>query len=311
MIIAGAGLSGLIAACAFPGAPIWEKNKVYPVNHKALLRFRNNAVAELTGIPFRQVRVRKAIFHDGEFRAPNIQLANMYSEKVTGSLQADRSIWNIDPADRYIAPDDFIEQLVDRFAGRIHLGENIFERWCATQTGDRMVLSTIPLPVTLAELGIEFPAEFKREAVIVEQYRVPHCDLFQTIYFPGHDLSVYRASITGNTLIIEAMALPNSPSETTVSRRQLMHVCSAFGLVWQELEPITSKRMEYGKITPVADGLRKAALMRLTAEHRIFSIGRFATWRNILLDDLPNDIKVIKSLMRGDDYQRILKGMNQ
>ncbi len=81
--IIGAGLSGLIAAHAWPTAPVFEAlPEAQP--HRALLRFRSDNVARLTGIEFKRVTVRKGLFWRGEYRTPTIALANAYSLKVLG-----------------------------------------------------------------------------------------------------------------------------------------------------------------------------------------------------------------------------------
>jgi hypothetical protein len=49
---------------------------------------------------------------------------------------------------------------------------------------------------------------------------------------------------------------------------------------------------------PIDDALRKQLLFRLTHEHNVFSLGRFATWRNILLDDVVDDIVQVKRLLK-------------
>jgi hypothetical protein len=41
-------------------------------------------------------------------------------------------------------------------------------------------------------------------------------------------------------------------------------------------------------------------LFRLTHERNIYSLGRFATWRNILLDDVVDDIAAIKKLLKAN-----------
>jgi hypothetical protein len=119
MNIYGAGLSGLLAGCAFQAAHLHEAGPPDLQTHKAVLRFRSAAVADLTGIEFRKVRVHKGLWSQGAFRSPSIQLANFYSQKVLGRF-ADRSIWHLDAVDRYIAPEDFIAQLQARCAGRIY-----------------------------------------------------------------------------------------------------------------------------------------------------------------------------------------------
>ena len=75
-VIVGAGLAGLIAAHAWPQCPVLEQGPEPVERHRALLRFRSDAVAKLIGVEFRRVTVRKAIFHDGRFVPPDISLAN-------------------------------------------------------------------------------------------------------------------------------------------------------------------------------------------------------------------------------------------
>ena len=58
MIIAGAGLAGLIAGNIFRNySPrIIERQESLPNNHKAILRFRDHSVSEATGIEFKKVK---------------------------------------------------------------------------------------------------------------------------------------------------------------------------------------------------------------------------------------------------------------
>lgn len=295
MIIAGAGFAGLIAAHAFHAVPVLEFGP-RAQSHKALLRFRSDAVSRVTGIPFRRVKVRKGIWSGGKFRAPDIRLANLYSQKCLGNLAGgDRSLWNLEAADRYIAPEDFYDQLVDQLGDRI--------RWetRADFTTKEPMISTAPMPVVLAAVGEDYGIEhFPKAAVEVARYRIKDCDLFQTVYFPDHDTSMYRASITGDVLIVE-FAGREEPVFGLLEE--------AFGLEWDSLEQaevLGSTRQSYGKIAPVDEAARKRAVMQLTTDHGIYSLGRFATWRNILLDDVVDDVAVIKRLVASDNYGRRL-----
>jgi hypothetical protein len=290
--IIGAGLAGLIAAHAWPRATIVEASPQPTVNHRALLRFRTDAVARLTGIEFRQVRVHKGIVLEGEFVGPSIRAANLYARKVLGHAKGDRSIWNLAPVDRYIAPDTLYEQLVESAADRI-----VWNTKATFQSNDAQhkVVSTAPLPVTLRAVGIEPGAEFCRAGIRVMRWRVPGVELFQTIYFPGDETPVYRASFTGDTLIAELVE-GQDIDEVDV----LIDLGAAFGLHVMEADPLGEVKQTYGKIQPISDAARKELLFRLTHEHGIYSLGRFATWRNILLDDVVDDISVIKRLSHAD-----------
>lgn len=291
--IIGAGLAGLIAAHAWPRATILEASPQPTVNHRALLRFRTDAVARLTGIEFRQVRVHKGIVMGGEFVQPSIRAANLYARKVLGHVKGDRSIWNLAPVDRYIAPDTLYEQLVVAASDRIHWGVQSDFTFNKSRGS---VVSTAPLPVTLRAVGIEHEVAFRRAGIRVLRWTVPGVELFQTIYFPDpDDTPVYRASFTGNTLIAE-LVQGDAVDDIDV----LYDLGEAFGVNVMAAESLGEVKQTYGKIEPISDAARKDFLFRLTHEHGIYSLGRFATWRNILLDDVVDDISVIKRLSHAD-----------
>jgi len=287
--IVGAGLAGLIAAHAWPQSAILESSTEPRQQHKALLRFRSNAVSRLTGIDFRKVLVRKGIWADMQFQSPSIRWANLYAQKVLKRLVGDRSIWNLDTVERFIAPDDFYDQLINAVEDRIHWGcDADFSR-----PSRNPLLSTAPLPVVLQQLGIDAGIEFPRAPINVTRWRVPGADVFQTVYFPEHTVGVYRASITGDILIAESVDLIDADDEKEISR--------AFAIAIGNCERLDSVEQKYGKIAPIDDALRKQLLFRLTHEHQVYSLGRFATWRNILLDDVVDDIAVIKKLLRSNN----------
>lgn len=300
-MIIGAGLSGLITACAFPGVPVYEAGERKAM-HQALLRFRSDAVSTLTGIPFKRVTVRKSIYLDGH-QKPRIDLANMYSQKCLGALRGDRSIWNTDTVERFIAPPDFYERLIDRVGeARIHFHEPVeFDR-----VPDHTI-NTAPLNIVIRHLALGqspglSPAAFKRAPIAVRRYGIHNCkDVYQTIYFPDPSHSLYRASITDNILICEFIGAPVN------AQAWLNEVAKAFALDASALESLGAVEQRYGKIDPIDSGIRKSLLFALTTEHKLYSIGRFATWRNILLDDVVHDIKVVKQLMDADRYSASLK----
>lgn len=284
-VIVGAGLAGLLAAHAWPNAIILETMPEPKVSHRALLRFRTDAAARLTGIDFRAVTVRKGIWSEGTFTQPNIRVANLYSQKVIGVCN-ERSIWDIAPAQRFIAPDSLYEQLVNAVYKRIEWGTEF------TPT-PVLTVSTAPLPVILKMHGIESSASFARSPITVRRWKLQRADVFQTIYFPDADTPLYRASITGDTLIAEL---------TTDSEDVMPLLERAFGVCMQEATPLGTVEQKYGKITDIDPIERKRLLFELTHNHNVYSLGRFATWRNILLDDVVDDIAVIKRLLRSTNY---------
>lgn len=294
-IIIGAGLAGLIAAHAWPQCRVLEVAPRPTSGHQALLRFRTDAVARLTGIDFRKVRVHKAIWSEGRYTPTTIRAANMYSAKVLGRLAGDRSIWNLDPVDRYIAPDDFHAQLLAAVGDRVEWGAEADFRPIGAP-----YISTAPLPTVLASVGCESPEIFRRAPITVVKFAIEGADVFQTVYFPDAETPMYRASITGSTLIVEAMDTPVALHDWLPRAKVLMQ--RAFGICIEQMRYLSAVEQRYGKIVPLEDVARKRLLFALTQQHDIYSLGRFATWRNILLDDVVDDIAVIKRLLRSDAY---------
>jgi hypothetical protein len=311
VIIIGAGLAGLAAACKFPGATIYESG-ARGEKHKAVLRFRDKSVSELTGIPFKEVTVRKEIYlNGGMYNACSISAANMYSRKVAG-IYEDRSIWDLAPSKRYIAPENFYDRLVD-----MSLARGVEIHWNFPVSKDLLVtesdawINTAPLPVIMDVVGMpKADFNFEKSAIHVDRYRLPKgSDVYQTIYFPQMNMRVYRASITGDVLTVESLGGDSKehfewPSN---SREELSIIIDAFGLDrFERLEFIDSADQKYGKIVDLPRNQREAILYELTREFNIFSLGRFATWRNLLLDDVVKDLNVIERLMTASSYGREL-----
>jgi len=296
-VIIGAGLSGLIAAHAWPRASLLERQSAPQQMHRAVLRFRGEQVAALTGIEFTPVTVRKAIRSRGKERPPTIALANAYSRKVLGRVENDRSIWSLDPVTRWIAPDNFYEQLVSQIGMRISWDTEANMKSLALDGWP--VVSTAPLAAAATDCGMKLPFPCEAAPIQVMRFRVPACAAYQTIYFPDADTRLYRASITRDLLIAELMK-EGPPLDEEALHLELMMAFGIDELLALDHSPSTQR---YGKIAAVPNNERRAALLQLTVQHGIYSLGRFATWRNVLLDDLPHDIAVIKRLMRvGGNY---------
>jgi hypothetical protein len=299
--IVGAGFAGLLAAYAWQRSDVLEREPAPTQSHHAVLRFRSDSVSQLTGIPFRRVRVHKGIWSGAGFVPPSIRAANLYARKVIGFAAGDRSIWNIEPADRFIAPHDFYEQMVNTVWPRISWGREVpFGGVCA---GVSQIINTSPLHAVCNEMGMSIDNfTFSRAPISVAKFTVPRADVFQTVYFPDHATPVYRASLTGDMLAIEYVHW----SSIGLSSEDVELVARAFGLGDLVRADATLHHQRYGKIAPMDDGPRRALLHELSARFGIYSLGRFATWRNVLLDDVVHDISVIKRLLTATEYDRAL-----
>lgn len=303
-MIVGGGLAGLIAGHMLPHQEIWEAAPEPESSHKALLRFRSDAVARVTGVEFRRVRVRKGIFYADQFVEPNIAVANEYSRKcLNGRMAGERSIWDLTPVERWIAPEDFHERLVEHLKSRLSWNAPADFTDPQQRTG---AVSTVPLPVVTAQLGIPAESEFARAPITVQRFRVPKCDVHQTVYFPTPLHSLYRASITGDLLICELAGVTDE-HDVHDWRADVRKAFRFSG------EPVAIERVQqrYGKISPIDEQERRALVARLTQDYDIFSLGRFATWRNILLDDVVQDVDVIKQLMKASAYERKLQSLKR
>lgn len=312
--IIGAGFAGLITGCIIPDIPIFEAGE-RAQSHNALLRFRDESVSNATGVPFRAVRVNKSIWSYGQhFGACNPRFANQYAYKVTGRVAGERSIWNLDPVTRYIAPEDFYDRLCDNLSKRINWNSKV-----STVSAEKhnKIISTAPMPVMMSLCGVEFPdaaMALSAAPIVVERYRLPvGTDVFQTVYFPDPETRLFRASITGDLLIVESMRHfqeGNEPFDIDgcddFEREDILDVADAFGMDSDEFAFIDKVEQKYGKINDIPRETREAILYELTRVHNVFSVGRFACWRNILLDDVVKDVEVVKRLMSASDYGREL-----
>lgn len=296
MNIIGAGLTGLIAAYAFKDAVIHEYLKE-PRVHKAVLRFRAEEVSKLTGIPFKKVLVHKAVSVSGGFVTPNLRHMNQYSLKVTGGYY-DRSIGNLEPSVRYIAPLDFHQQMLDHHKDRIFYESDVPLTEMATP-----VISTLPLNVLVDKfkLDAQLPKEALASAPIyVTTIDYPHCDLYQTVYFPDPCTTVYRVSMTGGQMIIESMA--------PITKIDTNSICDVLYLPRRE-PTLINVEQKIGKFTPLEENYRRQLMYDITSALGIYSLGRHATWRKILLDDVVHDVERIQSMMKTSAYDRMLGKM--
>lgn len=300
MVILGAGLSGLICGALNAQSVIYERNGSEVVSHKAVLRFRDDKIARALGLTFRKVTVRKAIWFDGREVPPSPRLANFYGLKVRGVV-TDNSLWNVGPSERFIAPDDLHAVLATICGPRVRWNSCVMEEDIGELLSSSLALiSTIPLPVLLKLLAVEHDLSFLHYPIHVNRYWIRDCDVFQTIYFPHPQEYVYRATLTGELLTIEAVE--------EIGEKEYNGVMDAFGIPSFCGSPHSvNHRQSFGKIVPIPDGPRKAILHKLTSEWRIYSLGRFATWKNILLDDVYEDIAAIRRMMTMSQYDHTLE----
>lgn len=307
MIILGAGMAGCLAGIVNRDVRILEASNGPTVNHNALIRFRTDEISKVTGIPFKKVQVQKSIWYFREDIQPTVRICNMYARKVTGHY-IDRSINDISPVIRYVAPPDFHEQMLKTLHNRIFYDQEVqsvsgvsvrVQSGIYTREPDEPVISTLPIFVN-AKL-VERPApdyNFESHTIYITKFTIDQCDKYATVYYPEPDDPHYRASLAGNELIIESIDL--------LEANHVHDVLESFGMErCINHQKFANEPQKNGKIITLPERKRRQFLFELTQRNGIYSLGRFATWRNILLDDVLNDIYVINRMINTDHYDRM------
>lgn len=304
--IYGAGMAGLLTAAMLRRLrpSVHEAQAELPDNHGALLRFRTDAVQRETSQPFRKVRVLKAVKSGGRLRPiSTIRDANLYALKVTGDMIA-RSVLDLSPCDRYIAPDDFITGMARDAIIRVNSPLTLEVLRDLKGQSEINAISTIPMPALMKLVGWEPPAFSWRPIwSVTVSFSRPKIDLYQTIYYPEPGVPWYRASITGNHIIIEYTSEP--PEFESIAE-----IFDDFGIPGSETilyHASKPKRQEYGKLLPLPESVRQEFILAMTDEYNLYSVGRFATWRQILLDDVVSDVRRVETwITQRNSYQRRL-----
>lgn len=305
----GAGMAGLIAANVLRkhNPIVYEAKSELPHNHKALLRFRTDKVSIATGISFKKVSIRKAIWHDGKlYNESNLKFDNLYSQKVTGTV-AKRSIENFHGEVRYIAPHDFVERLAE--------GVEIEYNHKVEQPSNGVAISTLPMPLNMKISGLADSTKYRCKEICSVNFFInePPVDVYQTIYDVDENTPFYRLSISGDEGIFEGRkevidALSEKDPDFNLVRLILREY---FGIKDAEFTIPAKVVQPLGKIIPVDDTARRNNILNLSRERQIYSLGRFATWRQIMLDDVIGDIDVIEKIMKQDNYNKTLYMCNR
>jgi len=306
MIIIGAGMSGMLAGQHFRhmNPLIYEKQPSLPNNHKALLRFRSDAVSQLTGIPFKKVRVSKMInYKEQHLTESNMHLNNMYSQKVSGAIR-ERSMGKLETCDRFIAPEDFIEQL----SNGLNIEYNTDVSNLDFNTGE-IIISTMPVTALADLIGYSLDTELKTKEIWTMRFNISDfvdCDIYQTVYYPNPQLPLYRLSITGSSVIAEFCEDPvkwGGIHDISYNICHFLYIDFGIKISSLSLSPQLHKT-KHGKLIPCDGNEVKKFMQYATQEHNIYSLGRWGTHRQILMDDVVNDLKVIHKMILSDNYSR-------
>ena len=302
MIIIGAGMAGLLAGAMLRSDcdKIIEAQAELPHNHSAVLRFRSTVVADTLNIPFKEVRVMKAV---QPWRNP-VADAMAYSFKNTGTSSL-RSITSAqgEIETRYISPPDFVQRMADCVTAGIEFGRTMDAEHIKAQVAVP-VISTMPMPVLMDLLGWETTESFGSVNGTNIKATIDGMDAYFSLYVPDPAYPGSRISVTGTELTIECPNVGSIDVERVVAA-----ACSSIGVAAERAEDVHTHRQKYAKILPIDENHRRRFLLWATEHYNIYSLGKFATWRpGLLLDDVVNDVRVICRLANGVSAYDAKKG---
>lgn len=298
MIIIGAGMAGLLCSIMNPGSLIMEAGPERETDHKAILRMRSEQISNITGIPFKKVQVHKSIWFESQEVYQTPRMMNLYAIKVSG-IASLRSISKTANETRFIPPYNFVSLLKDR-AGKIEYNSPVSHDSFPEKSWP--IISTIPLPVLANALFDDNPYSelCKADSIYVNRFQIINCDSYATVYYPDPMFSAYRASLNGDSLIVEG--------KKPLTESERVEVLYSFGLddSFVGIHEVQDHIQVFGKIREIDPVKRNNFILKATIEHNVYSLGRFATWRpKVMLDDVVNDVYVIRRLIESGNYELI------
>ena len=165
------------------------------------------------------------------------------------------------------------------------------------------IISTIPMPVLMQIVKWRDIPKFPKQKIYTQTARIEEteCSVNQTIYYPDPLTSHYRVSVVGDTVISESIRKPDGSAGSNI----MTILMEDFGIKPRKLVDIKDSSQDYGKIRPIDEQLRKQFIFEMTTKYNIYSVGRFATWRQLLMDDVVEDLQIIENFLeKNSDYSR-------
>ncbi len=316
MNIIGAGMAGLLAGGMIrdQSVSIWESAASLPNNHSAVLRFRSSIVGDALDIPFKKVKMMKTT---DPWRNP-VADAMAYSLKTNGTASL-RSVAtaNGEISERYIAPENLIQELRKRVTGDVFFDIKIGID--ALEFMSRPIISTIPMPVLMKLLKYDEIPKFSYVNGFNINCLVPKSDAYVSLYVPNPYREFNRVSLTGQKLTIEFSFPGLTNEELKIKAEEISNDESAISLLildalyclgmedceWQDAK---LSMQPYSKILPIDEGERRRFILWASDNFGIYSLGRFATWRpGLLMDDVVNDVRVIRKIIKNGSYEHRMK----
>lgn len=307
MIVIGAGMAGLLAASIMRHNcdSVLEAQPQLPDNHSAVLRFKSSIVGDTCNIPFKEVKAIKS-FIPWKNTVADVMA---YSNKTNGDYRL-RSIVTADGTlvQRYVAPPDFTNQLAKSLNAEIKFNTKISNLQDIKALGTDIV-STLPMPLMMKVLEYPDKPDFKWISGYNILCKLKKCNMYCSVYVPDPEIGTYRISINGDNMIAEVASIgkqdfhpdhPDLADKIALWRKQALEILN-IGL--DRAYDFSYRKQPYMKILPIEDSVRERFIIWATDTHRVYSLGRFATWRpNVLLDDVVKDVRIIQNIIRRSPY---------
>lgn len=320
-LIVGSGLSGLMMG--------YLKKRDYLIieaaerlNFDVGTPFYLHAPLEWLPTAWKEIDVHHHCW-DGErfHRVPDLKMMNDYSRKIVGKI-VDTSLKFMDGAvKRGFVPEsgnagqvlrDLHNEVGNNLvcgAKLIHLDpKNKAAVITFAEEGSRVVrykhlVSTIPLPVMLGMLRMEFKHKFRADPITTYFISVSPeqaLDSFQVVNITDPTVPFYRASLMGSTVVVETMDWPETKEQGDVLQEQAVDL--AEGLWGFQLHDPQVKKsvVKPGKFHPIEKTARKMLLAKLTNELSVYCLGRYAVWDYKRIDHIAGDAHQILKLMKSE-----------
>lgn len=298
IVILGAGMAGAMAYGYFRSynPEVYDAKTDDDVKY-AIMRLKDKSIGLILGTPLKEIKVDKACYYKGKlYDNSNIMLSNLYSYKVNDKLNS-RSIDHLNKATRFILNDKISlpTNYNHEFKDVVHK-DVVFKAppHAAVLKKYDICISTLPMSHMVKIKGMEKfkDVSFHSKPICVKKFKlkIKSC-VNQTIYFPDPELQTYRASIEEGEFIVESIEI--KPNEAEIEE-----IANAFGLDLSMMDFDNEFENKHGKIIPIDPDIRRSIIAELTEKFNIYSLGRFATWRNLRTDDLIDDLKKIDKIIK-------------
>ncbi len=312
MVIIGAGLAGTAAKNFFSNKSVEvfdSRNKDEGWSHKALMRIRDPALGNYLGCKLKKIQAYKCIYYDGKiYDTYQHNLSNMYSMKVSGSI-INRSIDKLGWEERYLVEGEIDTEGVNFNKKVISIKDNIITFDDGSSNNYDEMINTMPLPDIAKVCGIETEETFTKKSRTIIVKIIPlliESNVNQTVYFPSLSYGLYRATLQENKIIAEILFDESIllGYEWSLFSKDLFKVFGLCDEKFYDLNKISTYYQSNGKLIPINNEYRKYLILELTERFGIYSLGRYATWRNITSEDIIPDIEKISHLMEMGKYGR-------